>query len=177
MRVVLLLLLLSLPGLGRADSWSAVQGDERVCARDHATNGGYCYQWQLRADPSLSFVAHGDEDGGEMALYQRAADGSMVLLAAVYPAMDDASRPGQHYWGYAWDLDGVVTDATGQLDVALDHDYVSDSRVQPPAWQKRVPFVRFTGHVTQPELKVQPLQYTRMSAADLATAVRESPER
>lgn len=177
MRIVLLLLLTSLHGLGYVDTWDEVRGDARLCAHEASTTGAYCYQWQLRADPSLSFVATGHEDGGEMALYQRAPDGRMVMLATVYPAMDDSSRPGQHYWGYAWDLDGVVTDENGELLVALDHDDVSDSPVTAPAWQKRVPFVRFSGHVTQVDMKVQPLKYTRMSATELAAAVRKSSGR
>lgn len=164
-------LLLVLPGIGWARAWTEVPEAERSCAGET----GYCYQWRLDADPTLSFVATGDEDGGEMGLYRRAADGREELLAQVFPSMDDISRPGARFWGYPWYLsDVVVDDAHGiRLSVALEHGYTYDGGWTPPAWQVRFPFILFRGATKQANIKVPALTYTLMTIDELARAVRQ----
>ena len=117
----------------------------------------YCYEWFFKRDRSLRFVAHGDEDGGVWLFYRKLSSGKYRELFAVYPAMIDDSRPGEKFWGYAWDIQDIVltpNKSNIMLQGSFEHNYVYDAEWKPPIGQRAVPFILFKGTATQPDIKV-----------------------
>ena len=158
----ILLAALALPA--HAAEMVPIPTEQAYCGKTDA----YCYEWKFERDPSLRFVATGYEDGGGFYFYRRSAKGAYRMLFAVYPAMTDASYPGQLFWGYAWDIqDIVLSSANGkafEIQAAFDHGYEEDGNWAPPEEQRSVPFVLFKGATTQPNMKLtEPLRFRRLS--------------
>ena len=161
-KVVALLLGLIVSSPTWAEEMIKVAERDSICG----TVEGYCYEWQVARDESLRFVASGHEDGGDWSFFRRSAEGRYTHLFSVYPAMQDAHRPGLLFWGYAWDITDIAL-ATGsgplRLLVNFDHDYQYDGNWEPDAWQRSVPYVLFVGNATQPNMQVEAQTFRPMS--------------
>ncbi len=124
---------------------------ERHCL-DRTT---YCYEWQLVSDPTIRFMAWGDEDGIDYSFYRRSASNQYKRLLRVLPVLQDSNRPGGLFWAYPWDMTDIALDHAGNLQATFAHDLQDDSDVDSPAGQTRLPAVLFIGHTTQPDVSVK----------------------
>lgn len=121
---------------------------------------GMCYEWQLEADPSLRVIAYGFEDGIDYSFYRRSRKGDYRRIVDFHPAMQDAARPGQLFWGYAWDIQDIVLAPDGKsFQATFDHRIVVDGNGDPMPGQKRYPAVLFVGRTTQPDMTVESLRF------------------
>ncbi len=116
-----------------------------------------------------------------MYLYKRNPQGKYRMLFAFYPAMIDATYPGQLFWGYPWDIKDVVI-ARGstlpKLSAAFDHTFLYDGNWTPPQRQTTVPFVMFRGITAQPNSKVQvPLRFRRQPVGAIELRARAKHRR
>lgn len=155
-----------LPAIAYSGEMEPVPEAEAYCK----TFDSYCYEWKFNSDPSLRFIAHGDEDGGVWLFYRRSMEGKYTKLFAVYPAMIDERRKGSIFWGYAWDIEDIVLAPGRGLSflAAFNHGFTYDAEWIPPPGQKEVPFVLFKGTATQPDIKVQKkIRLKRMSVQQI----------
>jgi hypothetical protein len=61
------------------------------------------------------------------------------------------------FWGYPWDIsDLLIKLDNGLLKIkcSLDHEISRDGEVTEPQWQQDYPVICFSGHSTQPDIKV-----------------------
>lgn len=154
---------LALSSLGVAPATAArramtpVPANAGYCANP---GDGRCYEWKIEADPSLRVIAYGFEDGIDYSFYRRDRKGRYRRIVDFHPAMQDSTRPGQLFWGYAWDVHDIVLAPDGKsFQATFDHTIVIDGNGDPMPGQKRTPAVLFVGRTTQPDMKVEALRF------------------
>jgi hypothetical protein len=61
------------------------------------------------------------------------------------------------YWGYPWDISDLLIKMDNglfKIKCSLDHEISRDGEITRPDWQKDFPVICFSGHSTQPDIKV-----------------------
>lgn len=145
------------PAIAAPRAMTPVPANSGFCADP---GDGMCYEWKLEADPSLRVIAYGFEDGIDYSFYRRDRKGGYRRIVDFHPAMQDPTRPGQLFWGYAWDVHDIVLAPDGKsFQATFDHAIVIDGNVDPMPGQKRTPAVLFVGRATQPDMKVKALRF------------------
>ncbi len=152
--------------VGKADGFCA-RRDEGICA-----------EWRFTRAPQLRLVADGDEDGMEYVFYRRDPLGRYSYLLRVYPAMRDAARPGQLFWGYTWDITDIVLESGEgpvRVQASFSHAVEDFGPIENQPWQKQVPVVLFVGTATQPDMTVEAQDFQVSALPDLINEARRSP--
>lgn len=144
---------------------------QRGCEPDGCMN----YEWIIGDDRSLRLTASGYEDGIDYDLYRISDDGRYTHLLAVNPVIRDASRGGGLFWGYPWDVRDITVSGHGHgmsLLASFEHDIVRDGNTHTPGWQQQVPALLLEGETTQPQMRVEPIDFQPMSVPDLVDGAR-----
>jgi hypothetical protein len=136
-------------------------------ARYCSGKASYCYEWALDADPSIRFIAWGDEDGIEYTFHRKSQNNEYQYLVRVQPVLRDSTRSESLYWGYPWDIEDIAVNVDGAVLATFRHDLVDDGEVYSHPWQKRIPAVLFIGHTTQPDMKVAKLRFRPITLPSL----------
>ena len=149
-----------------AAEMTRVERDAGYCAGNEET---YCFEWIIPSLGNLRFIAHGDEDVIEYGFYQIGVNG-YCILSNVLPVLEDASRPGQLFWGYPWDIADIKLTHSGERAALLgtfNHQLTStdDDGVSINLSGKRA--VLFVGRTTQPEAPVAPLQFEAVAPSEM----------
>lgn len=139
---------------------------------------GYCYEWRFVREPSLRLVAEGFEDGGSWTLYRVDGGGRYRRLLDIRPALQDDSRPGQLFWGYAWDITDAVAAPDRKvlrLSVSFQTAAVEAQDPPPPDGQKQLPHLLLRGTTTQPNILIPgPLRFEALTADQARVRARQS---
>ena len=175
---------------------TAVPKDKAHCARIAKDYGADCYEWALVANRSIRIVFSGYEDGASTTIYRVDKAGTYHVVATVEPALRDSSRPGQLFFGYAWDVRDIELVHTGGV-VAFRATYmrtpVSDEETEDDEQpqedrpgvslvkRRAIPFVLFSGKTTQPDMTVRAMDWKTMTPEQLEsnddTRIREQSQR
>jgi hypothetical protein len=161
-----LCILLVLPFGANAVEMTPVGKATGYCASNQES---YCFEWSFASDEGLRFVANGDEDDIDYAFY-RVGAGKYRKLADVSPLLEDASMPGQLFWGYPWDITGIKVDSAGRAPSLMAtrsfaHAEIDLSTGQPLPTQV-MPAVLFVGRTTRPETKRDPIPLETVPIAE-----------
>lgn len=136
---------------------------------------GYCYEWRFVRELSLRLVAEGFEDGGSWTLYRVDGRGRYRRLLDIRPALRDDSRPGQMFWGYAWDVTDAVAAPDTRLSLSFQAAAVEAQDPLPPDGQKQLPHLLLRGTTTQPNILIrEPLRFEALTADQARARARQS---
>ena len=61
------------------------------------------------------------------------------------------------YWGYPWGISDLLIKMDNgfiKIKCSLDHEITRDGVITRADWQKKIPVICFSGHSTQPDIKV-----------------------
>jgi hypothetical protein len=163
MRAIVALLLTVCCATSHAAGMTAVPEGARHCFG----KASYCYEWALTSDPSIRFIAWGDEDGIEYTFHRKSKSGEYQYLVRIQPVLQDSTRSESLYWGYPWDIQDIAVAPNGAVLATFKHDLTDDGEVYSQPWQKRIPAVLFIGHTTQPDIKVPKLRFRAITLPSL----------
>lgn len=133
------------------------------------------YEWIIGDDHSLRLTASGYEDGIDYDLYRVSGDGRYTHLLAVNPVIRDASRDGGVFWGYPWDIQDITVSGHGhgiRLLASFKHDIAQDGNINIPDWQRQVPALLLEGKTTQPQMRVESIDFQPISVQGLVNEAR-----
>ncbi len=110
----------------------------------------------LDSDPEPEICsATGYEDGIDYAFYDQDLKNEKVNLLFYFNPV--IVENGKYYWGYPWDIKGLILSADN-TDVYLqssdDNDIERDGNITINDMTKKIPAIFFNGHSTQPNIKV-----------------------
>lgn len=135
-----------------------ITSDLKTFRKTKKYNQDHDFFWFINLDGDVEpeiFRATGYEDGIDYAIYdQDLKSGKEKLVSYVHPVIIDQDKT---YWGYPWDITGMVVKKEGTdvfLRVSFDHDIVRDEVITIPDPTKKLPAVFFHGHSTQPSIPV-----------------------
>lgn len=118
------------------------------------------------SEPEI-FSATGYEDGIDYAFYdQNLKTGNNSLLFYFNPVI---LENGKHYWGYPWDIKDIILkrDSTNvYIKSSIDNDIERDGNITIPKTNKQFPAIFFTGHSTQPNIKVEDVRNIKWMTLD-----------
>jgi hypothetical protein len=152
------------------ETW--ITSDKEIKIIQTAFEGDVDYFWfvNLDKDPEPEyFSATGFEDGVDYAFYdQDPKTGFLELLFYFDPIIIEN---GKHFWGYPWDIkDIIVKKEAGNIYLrsSIDHDIVRDDAdlALPADTTKKFPAICFSGHSTQPFIKVGEIRKIKWRTID-----------
>lgn len=153
------------PAQARTPGMVALPASQAHCAKA-TSDGAYCYEWRLVADPMVRIVSSGYEDGGSVVVYRRDARGRYRRLAEILPALRDARYPGRLFWGYSWDIEDievVVRDGSVRFMATFDHPALDRELALVESKPGTRALVLFVGKTTQPDMKLEPAHFRELS--------------
>jgi hypothetical protein len=163
MRILAAVFLIFYSVASHSSGMTTVPESDRYCFG----KASYCYEWALTTDPTIRFIAWGDEDGIEYTFHRKDKSGQYQYLVRIYPVLKDSSKGESLYWGYPWDIEDIALDPSGAMLATFEHDLVDDGEASSQPWQKRIPAVLFLGHTTQPDIAVPKLRFGKASLPSL----------
>ena len=167
MRTLLITLVLLASGTVHAGGMTVVPREDGYC---HTRTESYCFEWKLVGDPTVRFIARGDEDVIDYSFFRVGTKGQYKQLVSVHPVLKDNSRPGQLFWAYPWDIADIAL-APGKRQPVLLATYehsltVTDGEGETIS-SAHLPAVLFIGRTTQPTATVPPLHFSATPALHL----------
>jgi len=136
--------------------------DFKIFKKHEIINEGHQYYRFVNLDddpePEI-YSASGYEDGIDYAFYNlNLSNGKEELIFYFNPVLEEN---GQLYWGYPWDVKDIKLmkkDSVLKVYASIDHDILRDGNITIPENQSLFPAIFFTGHSTQPEMKVEEIR-------------------
>ena len=139
------------------EAW--ITSDYKIFKTEKKYSMDFDFIWFVNLDndsePEI-FSATGYEDGIDYAFYdQNLKTGNNSLLFYFNPVIIE---DGKNYWGYPWDIKDIILkrDSTNiYIKSSIDNVIERDGNLTIDDTNKQFPVIFFTGHSTQPNIKVE----------------------